>query len=257
MISAFSQMYYIAGAMLECDEWQCSPQSAFFQSFSMLLTGDYGLTWNDWQNNDTLTLISFVFAMVMGILLLNILIAVVSNVFTKVNDDSEEAFWSNRFKSIVDKHSIISFFCPSSSMYIDSDKQSDSSFRRSFKHYDQDFMKSIKGKDNVESFFKWWFYSWKTKQPHLSQRLRYFYSHASIFEILFPEKVFHNIVFGLKYNGEVRGAKKILAMVLSFIHFILGLPVCIGILILGVVSFGKYWPRELKIFFFFGPVEKK
>lgn len=53
----------------------------------------------DWSTDlDTamLTIISFLFAMVVGILLLNILIAVVNNVFTKVSEESEAAFWKTR-----------------------------------------------------------------------------------------------------------------------------------------------------------------
>ncbi len=110
-------MYYIAGAGNRCASqvddratvsflndsmdvtcvnevptWQCQQGSLYFQSFAMLLTTEFEfLDWGNYQEeyHFLLSVVSFMFAVVVGILLLNILIAIVNNVFTKVTDESE------------------------------------------------------------------------------------------------------------------------------------------------------------------------
>ena len=99
VVFAFGQVYFIAGSdspecKAEGDEylnWQCEPQSALFQSFAMLLTTEFKFMDLDEDDHagSQLAGISFAFAIVVGILLFNILIAVVNNVFTKVSEESE------------------------------------------------------------------------------------------------------------------------------------------------------------------------
>ena len=77
------------------DEWQCDVKSAFLQSSFMLFTTEFPFL--DWKHDNTADpqqqVVSVLFAFVVGILLLNILIGVVSNVFEKVSESSENAFW--------------------------------------------------------------------------------------------------------------------------------------------------------------------
>eukprot|EP00551_Chaetoceros_affinis_P007999 CAMPEP_0203681384 /NCGR_PEP_ID=MMETSP0090-20130426/42563_1 /ASSEMBLY_ACC=CAM_ASM_001088 /TAXON_ID=426623 /ORGANISM="Chaetoceros affinis, Strain CCMP159" /LENGTH=705 /DNA_ID=CAMNT_0050549847 /DNA_START=89 /DNA_END=2203 /DNA_ORIENTATION=+ len=113
---AFAQVYFLAGSNTHCEninEWYCHIGSSFFQSASMFVSSNYEFI--DWTENKLgrdqilLTGISFFFAIVVGILLLNILIAVVSNVFTVVTEEADEAFWRTRIAFMTEVNTILSF----------------------------------------------------------------------------------------------------------------------------------------------------
>lgn len=73
----------------------------------------------------------------------------------------------------------------------------------------------------------------------------------------FLSKVFQNILFGLKYDEEVKGFTFFIALILSFCHFILAIVVACIVFALGLVSCGTLWPTEMKKLFFFGPLEEQ
>ena len=91
--------FIVSGGKDTCGDgtmWQCGVLSSFLQSSFMLFTTDFPfLDWKDididkeWQQ----VVVSVLFAFVVGILLLNILIGVVNNVYEKVSQSSENAFW--------------------------------------------------------------------------------------------------------------------------------------------------------------------
>ena len=64
--------------------WQCNAESAFLKSFSMLLTAEWPKLDIDSLKSESYqtSVISYVFAIVIGIFLLNILIAVVSSLYS-------------------------------------------------------------------------------------------------------------------------------------------------------------------------------
>jgi len=271
VVLAFSQVYFIAGSDLdicktdESSTWQCSETSSLFQSFSMLLTTDYQfMQWEDPKDQTLLSIISFAFAIVVGILLLNILIAIVNNQFTRVSEESENAFWTTRLDFMNEINAIytsmIRLVCSGKS----DDKTTGGDtydlyrFRFDFIQYDDDWVKLVDENDlHINNFFKWWYYAWKKECPPLSTRLMYFYTHASMSEILFPGKVFHNVLFGLKYNEEIKGLRLSVALFLSLFHMIIGLITMIVIFVLGLFTWGILWPKEINKVLFFGPVGPK
>ncbi len=275
IVIAFSQMFYVAGSGMDCTGWQCNANSAFFQSSVMLLSTDWDfMDWNDFQwegdvlsgsNNWLLTAVAFLFAIIIGILLLNMLIAVVSNVFTEVSEASENAFWETRLLFMVEINAIRRHFCIrdsgqfkllSRSLGTESESVDDIN-RISFACYNDEWIQEECSEEDLERFFKWWYYSWRHECPPLQVRLHYFYKHASTSEIFFPGDVFMNILFGLKYNQKVDGPQAIIALAISYVHFISGAVCAILVCVLGLVTFGLSWTKEVREVLFFGPVDNE
>jgi hypothetical protein len=193
---------------------------------------------------------------------LNILIAVVNNVFTKVTEESEDAFWVTRLKFIREVNAIRNYMLQilkrnnmelcSKPQVVDKGK-----IRIVFAQYDDNWMKNdTKDEDSdMYDFFKWWYYSWKEDRPSRTTRLWYFYKYASFREILYPGDVFQNIFFGLKYDEKILGMNASIAVVLSFIHLAIGIVITLAIFILGLFTCGLSWPHAMKEMLFSGPVE--
>ena len=81
----------------------CTLEDSYFHSFSMVFT-------NDWSFLDKATgahsvLMTF-FAFTIGILLLNIIIALISNVFTEVEQNGQREFWLKRLRFINELQSL-------------------------------------------------------------------------------------------------------------------------------------------------------
>jgi hypothetical protein len=274
VVAAFAQFFFIISAGDRCNndegtEWECTITSSYFQSFAMLLNANFEfLDWkpDNWQQ----TAVSFCFAVVVGILLLNILIAKVTNVFTEVTDESQTAFWTNRLdfvgevnaimrklKPIMNKlNKIMSKLIPEVIWSKLEWKQPEEKVpRRPLGVYEEEWMMKCHDKD-MKDFFMWWYYAWKkdNKRPPLRTRLKYFYKYASMEDIMFPGQVFQNILFGRKYNEDLKGAKMLIATALSYLHFLAGFICAVVIFVLGLVSFGFLWPKEMNEVLFFGPV---
>jgi hypothetical protein len=213
--------------------------------------------------NFLLTIVSFAFVFTVGILLPNILIAVINNVFTRVSDKSDNAFWTTRLDFMIEVNTIrdgMNSCTPgklSKSMSVRAGHHNvlrAKRIRKKMSQYDDEWMKRCEDPE-LKDFYKWWYYSWKREQPPLKTRLYYFYLYASLTEIMFPEKVFQNIVFGLKYDEQLEGFKTALGMMLGFIHLFLGVIVLIVVLILGFLTLGFLWPKAFNELLFFGPIE--
>ncbi len=276
VIASFAQMYYIAGVGTpNCDtddnHFNCSRMGSFFQSFAMLLSTEFQfLDWDE-VKKDKLgrqqILVSICFALIVGILLLNILIGVVSNVFEEVTAKSENTFWSTRLSFMVeisvirdalDADEIDLRKLVSMTSY---DEQEDNTKvphigRISFAQYDDNWMRTKCPDAHVEAFFKWWYYPWRLSPPSISTRLGYFYKYASPREIILPGQVFINVLFGCKYDHQWKSRTRLpFALAISYIHFLVGIVIIMVIFLLGLCSFGCLWPKAMKKYLFFGPVE--
>jgi hypothetical protein len=310
VIAAFAQMFFIAGSnskvcqegtnVTKSDSFQCTVGGSYFQSFAMLLTTDFEfLDWESVVEDDEQgeghtsqkfgkqqIAVSFMFAIIVGILLLNILIGVVSSVFDEVKSLSEDAFWKTRMSFMVEIFTIRNMLCFSSSSndaHISGPKLSARASsrgidiakmksekqiigRKSFAQYDDEWMMLKCPEEDKKIFFKWWYYSWMCKKdrPPLATRLWYYYKFASVGELLLPGDVFICILFGLKYDALVcddrnrlhRG-RALYGRIISYMHFVLGIILVVIIFVLGSVTFGQLWPLEFKRQLFFGPVESK
>ena len=81
----------------------CTLEDSYFHSFSMVFT-------NDWSFLDKATgahsVLMIIFAFFIGILLLNIIIAVISDGFTEVKQNGQRAFWLKRLRFISELQSL-------------------------------------------------------------------------------------------------------------------------------------------------------
>uniref|UniRef100_A0A7S3Q9T1 Ion transport domain-containing protein n=1 Tax=Chaetoceros debilis TaxID=122233 RepID=A0A7S3Q9T1_9STRA len=277
LVSGFAQMSFIAGtgkrSGMECIDrdnynatgWECHASSSFFHNFAMFLGQKESayLDWNayDWEpeatNNWLQATISLFFSIVVGILLLNILIAVVSNVFSQTQEDSANAFWTTRLGFMTEINAIRNKLCNSDVKdRKDSQYDKDLTIRRTpFSKYDDEWIRSCPTKD-LEAFFKWWYYAWNEEVPKFRTRLYYFYRYASGQDIIYPGAAFANVFFGVKYNETLSGFRAVASVVLSYTHFAVG---CILMVIAFVVGLfppfvGLFWPTEMKKYLFCGPI---
>ena len=264
-------MFFIASAGDRCNdegtEWECNISSSYFQSFAMLLTTNFEfLDWKpvNWQQ----TAVSFCFAIVVGILLLNILIAKISNVFTEVTDESQTAFWTNRLEFVTEVNAIMHALSNHAIMRYPIMRKlipevishpEEKSSRRPLGVYEEEWVMKCHDENMTKDFFMWWYYTWKNednKRPPLRTRLKYFYKYGSMEDIMLPGRVFQNILFGRKYNEELKGANLLIATSLSYLHYLAGFIYAVVVFVLGLVSFGFFWRKEMNEVLFFGPVNK-
>ena len=89
-------------------------------------------------------------------------------------------------------------------------------------------------------------------------RLRGFMHIAEWKEIFPPSLALQKVLLGKMQDEEIEGFReKFIAWLGSCIFFILTIVAAPVVLVLGFVTCGYLWPRELKEFLFFGPVEIK
>jgi hypothetical protein len=133
------------------------------------------------------------------------------------------------------------------------------SSRRPLGVYEEEWVMKCHDENMTKDFFMWWYYTWTnedTKRPPLRTRLKYFYKYGSMEDIMLPGQVFQNILFGRKYNEELKGANLLIAISLSYLHYLAGFIYAVVVFVLGLVSFGFFWPKEMNKVLFFGPVNK-
>jgi len=99
----------INGTIWEERDWTCSLGNSYFESAVMFFGGD-------WVYLDSYegahSWLSMIFAFIVGILLLNIIIALISNAFTEIEGNSAKAFWVNRLNFVIGLDIIKSMFTP-------------------------------------------------------------------------------------------------------------------------------------------------
>ena len=101
IMARLAHMLLIAEAQEDSNE---TPESYYFQSLELFLGGGFDVN----GPSKIATVTSTIFAFVIGILLLNILIAVISSEFTKVVANGTSAFWRNRLNFLVEIHYTLS-----------------------------------------------------------------------------------------------------------------------------------------------------
>jgi len=288
MFSHMFRMYYfdqtnecVSGADWagSTEGWtSCAITDSYLKSLSLFLSGEW-----DFEEKSGVTLM-FVLSFIIGILLLNIVIAVVSNVFTEVTENAERAFWENRIAWISEMTLMLSLLkCLPEEKKPDSKKSIKSSLsqeeekeaclteRIPFSVYPGiEIARSIPG-----DFGWWWFEAYPHLMPSFITRFIIFYKYADWSDILFPSKVFELLFMGLPYNADI-GAKeykyfrngeddKKIVIPISIFKLLLG-KLCawvvfsfhVGLIILffvaGLVTFGYFWPTAMKEKLFEGPL---
>mmetsp|Transcript_4877 Transcript_4877/g.9303 ORF Transcript_4877/g.9303 Transcript_4877/m.9303 type:complete len:826 (-) Transcript_4877:46-2523(-) len=275
----------------DCDEayqWLCNSgwnQSlglSYFKTLIMFLTDD---GWDFGNGYEMMSLLMILFAFITGILLLNVLIAVISNVFTEVFGNAEKAFWQNRLQlsefSLFNYLNVYKLPCCAEPLKKVKKKMTNP-VRIPFEKYPG----WVKGHAILgESFFLYWFLYRMEKRPPLLERLRIFYQHAMWEEILFPSKTFERLLYGTHYDTEYlsmiemwkrrvdwygRSQKNeylppwvkillstFLVKCAVFVAFFIHMFCVVIAFILGFFSFGQLWPESMKAWLFDVPVDGK
>jgi hypothetical protein len=75
-------------------DWTCNLSSSYSQTFSILITSNWSFL--DDEAEGFQTIISYAFAFIVGILLLNILIAIISDAFSEIERRGDLEYWKYR-----------------------------------------------------------------------------------------------------------------------------------------------------------------
>jgi len=239
------------------EEWTCKLSKSYVQSLSMFLTTDFAfLDGGEYQNWKTL--LSWFYAFAIGILMLNILIAVISFHFDNNYQNGQRAFWRNRLLHVRQSQSLLSFFSILPLCGNDEQGKTDNQSDRIIFGIDHNhtFLDSLDKADGA-AFFAWWYYYWSDSWgecpnnileivPPMKTRFYYFFHKASWNEVAFPGRVFDNIFTGNAYYITAVGWKCFPARILSVLIFALVVILMLLVFILGSISLGLLWPDFVK-----------
>jgi len=294
---AFGHMFYVAGPPngITCDEydnggWTCRLSDSYFQSFAMLLSGDWFFL-----NGPTgvQSVLALIFAFLIGILLLNIIIALISNIFTDVEKDGQKAFWLSRLRFVNELESmciirnIRNTFSnsrgggesvaentlkeqpstenrgggESRKTLMDNKSSKARPERRLLSEFDmRNYQEWIDRGEEYKAFLRRWLgYKYDGTHPSLLKRLCMFIEVAEWQEIIPPSKGFRKVLMGKNtYREEIKVLHLIVvAWIASFVFLLVSLAVGVIGLILGFFTGGYFWPREFREFLFYGDIEDK
>ncbi|GFH52625.1 hypothetical protein CTEN210_09101 [Chaetoceros tenuissimus] len=251
--------------------WICNLNDSYFQSFAMLLSGDF-LFFD--KPMGLWSALALIFALVIGIILLNILIAVVNDSFVKVEENSDDVFWLGRLKFVYkvqkisrylnlapeDEENIINIL----KILTEHDSLKSKPSRRMFSHWDTRDIDEWR--DYPECYnLLYWFENGSMPEDKsdkqiqmltLKQRLLSFSKVAELNEIIPPSTGMVQVIAGAHRREKLKGVKKWAAVLFCWIIFavlVLASPI---ILIFGLLSGGKSLPHEFKAFLF-GPIDAK
>jgi len=268
IVIAFAHMFYVANVStpnnsITCKQWTCSLSNSYRHSFAMLLGEDPDFFLDSsFGINSTLAIC---FGFIIGVLLLNIIIALVSDVFSSIRHDSEKAFWERRLRFVneIDSMGIIGRmkkYFPGLDYVLDFlHGLNDTGFhalpeRRILSRKDPRGYDEWNNKD--DSFIDWFIGGEGKRSFDLFERLGFFIQAAEWKEIIPPSGAFRKIVMHKNQNEKLSFCENFVAIVISCIFFLLSVALLPVILVLGFLSFGYFWPRELKRFLFFVDVKK-
>ena len=197
------------------------------------------------------------FALIIGILLLNILIAEIGNIYTDMREHGRLAFWAKRLAYnteiscslsvfsclLVDPKAIVKSIKRPRKTKVQSLKQG----RIDFATISTWFYKDLAAHGTLEEkdFFLWYLKAKDVDRPPFFKRMRVFLSRASMREIIFPSKSFERVVSKKTYPSR-----------LFVVFFYPLIPIFLIIVFtLGLCSFGLWWPTSLKERLFNGPLD--
>ncbi len=234
--------------------WNCGLRASYFQSFSMFLTGNIDFL----EEPDGMhSVLAAIFGFIMGILLLNIIIAIISNVFSEIQQNSEKAFWANRLKFVNEIDNMKDVFLPRIlSCWCQRRRKAVVPARRAFVE------KDIRGYNNwrVHNYyapFIEWFVDGEDNDHFVSRWhcLYFFVRVAEWKEIIPPSAAFRKALMMKRQHEVLTFGERCISWFASFFFIVLfTVLVPIG-LVLGFITCGYFWPRELKREMFFVDVK--
>jgi len=263
IVCAFGNMFYIARlvedreCVLQDDEsgllegWFCTVADSYFTTFTMFLS-------NDWVyfNKPSLSLstqLAHLFALVIGILLLNILIAEIGNIYTEMRERGRLAFWSRRLSYVVEISVSFSGILKLEAKNLTKNPHDKNTLARGgrivFSTISTWIYRELEKKqcvsDEETQFFLWFLKGKNVHKPSFLSRMKVFLSRASYDEIFFPGKTFEKVL-----SDNIHFSRIVLSTVYPIIPLVLTIQ-----FVLGCVSFGFYWPYWMKKTLFAGPID--
>eukprot|EP00979_Chaetoceros_neogracilis_P007663 scaffold1626_cov176-Chaetoceros_neogracile.AAC.3 len=248
-------------------EWTSSLTESYFHTFAMTLSGDWEFLTS---NIGPLSYLAMIFAFTMGIILMNMVIAVISNKYTEVEAKSEIAFWESRLRYIVEVESMKRIDSSSGSYYYyfcgkdeDNDKVKETSVRparMSMNEFNEFNPKNNKKWREVgpkhEEFLLWWKGYVYGDCPTLLKRMSCFLEMAKWSEIFSVSRGFRLCFLGISERGGATWFEHAMARVGLFgIVFVLCLYAVI-VTPLGLLTGGYLWAREVKEYIFWGDMHE-
>lgn len=281
IVMAFAHMFHIAGPpsgiycpastmeKLENIEyqaggWTCQLKDSYFQSFAMLLSGDF-LFFE--KPNGKWSALTFIFAIVIGIVMLNVLIAIVNDSLMENQKRSQDGFWLGRLEFLCSIKDILRFISSTHNNSIENDEMrvlkvlfngSTKPSRRVFSYADKRDIKEW-GNNSICLKLLYWFERGligEESQMPLWQRIRAFLQVAVWNEIISipPSLGMVKVIAGVHRREAMTASQKLRAQFLCYLIFILVVIFTPFVFIAGLISAGQSWPHDFKAFLFFGPV---
>lgn len=266
------------------DVWECgNVTDTYWESVSMFLTdGVWGFESETFTIGEKGFHLKFVYAFVVGVLLLNIVIAVVSNKFTDVQNDAERVFWLHRLSLVQEFESLWTFLfsvCGFRSRNYDPINSNDVPINSNdvpiksgtIKRFSFLVMPSQSEQERflddtvLQTFTDWWFSAkGQREKPVLFERMYMFYSYSNLDDVIFPGKAFERVFLGLKYDGSLKdkSEKKVKLISVGFVRiiawvvFILHMLLAVVVFIAGLL-FGIFWPEPMKKYMFHEDIYSK
>jgi len=259
IMCAFAHMLYHAA---KWDERYCSGGTMSVDAcFMPTMTDSYYSTFTEFLNPASLFLdesylrannyrfvLTFCFAVLVQLLLLNVLIALIVDAMRESKNRGKRAFWTKRFYYITELSKVYRTLgcCKSKTSrpnFEDAKQIHLIRFAFSTAHYD-----AFPG--DFYHFRKWWLKD--DPAPDFIPRIRYFFTWASLDEILIPGPSFERVLSGGKKDSNSH-----MARICLYILFPVIVIINVLCFMLGLVTFGFLWPKWMKSFLFSGKVDFK
>lgn len=273
IVAAFAQMYYITNNYVigacesplvyeEDQDWTCSLSDTYFMTFSSLFTGHWRFM--EQPSSNPLTRISFVLALITILLLFTSLVGQVLVLHDQISELGV-SFWKNRLNTIIEIHDFNETFgCGCCQKDIarsnkprwtveenDSVSAASASSPSDVPLSRFTFSKAEKYRNFPEDEDKvreWWLGEENEgRVPPLKDRMQYFMRWAPMSEIVVPGKEFERALGGLEKDEE-----NYYVRVGTYFLFPFNALMVLIVFVLGLVTCGILWPREMKRRIFFG-----
>jgi len=242
--------------ILYADGWtHCNTVSqSYMQALRMFLPGA------EFDYEGSGRVLTIVYAVFMGVILLNMIIAYVCNIFSEVLKDSKTAFWENRL-SITTEIEALSNICHNFSWKKTNEYEV---CELNTQRLNFSIVPSLISSNEIcTPFFNWWFSHTNSgcECPHLMTRMYAFYSYSQWDDIVYPGIVLERILHGLKYNEEIVTEythplnieqshpsilSRIIVKMVLYQFFFIHVVAIIVVFIFGSFSFGIFWPEAMK-----------
>jgi len=222
------------------------------------------LTWflpgAEWDYEGSGRVLTYFYALFMGVILLNMIIGYVCHIFTKVHENAEAAFWENRLSITTEIEALISVYGA-----IFWKESTDSEVHETEVHKNQCDNRRLNfsvvpsvmpSQEDITPFFNWWFshINSRCERPPIMTRIRTFYSYSQWDDIVYPGIVLERILYGLKYNAELTTVKsgKRIPWILSkclftFVSYLLFLIHVVVIVVIFIFGFFFIWAFLAKL----------